>query len=501
MKRWDVPVLAVAVAAVVFVLLYTNTWAPYHLDSAGYIMRAVEFWEGNLEPSWRTGFALILAPFVPLYFLTGSYDVLHAVFVLLTFAGLFVIYNYLRSVSVPGALFALLLFISTPAAIYTINIGKDDVLLVGLAFLSLFLYRKFPLLSGIAAALCFTAKEPSVFLLAPLLLQIFPDLFSRERNYRRVFHFFLGVLILFPYVINQALWILTPQSPTIGKLDPSYLAYVLPHLLSGFGLAGATLFVFSLISLRSKESRRDVIPYLLLFLVSVAVLGSNSTTTYRTAIVPLSLLLFPAVVAFRSLQRYSLPLAALAVLIALASFSDAFPTIYFRGATNLPAHFSRSLSEYNAGYVLTMDFCGLYRYYADLNCITHPVYPEPSDYNAVLSEVSRHIPDGVLLSPDFFAYADDSFARWFLSAVELQPLGSEWFEDYHAVRPYPRLEDTGCTFRRTGSLKILSVTVDRGDLLCFSNGYPFVERALVFHDRLLYGVRNVPVYRVVRVVK
>ncbi|HID08963.1 TPA: DUF2029 domain-containing protein, partial [Candidatus Micrarchaeota archaeon] len=192
MERWEVFVLAAALGAAVLLLLYTNTWAPYHLDSAGYVMRAVEFWRGNFEPSWRVGFALVLVPFVPLYFLTGNYDTLHAVFVLLSFAGVFVMYRHLRRVSELGALFALLLFLSSPAVIYTLNIGKDDVLLVSLIFLSVLLYRKIPFLSGLAAALAFTAKEPSIFLLPLLFPLILSDILSRKRNHRRVLLFAAG---------------------------------------------------------------------------------------------------------------------------------------------------------------------------------------------------------------------------------------------------------------------------------------------------------------------
>lgn len=494
-------VLAAALGAAVLLLLYTNTWAPYHLDSAGYVMRAVEFWRGNFEPSWRVGFALVLVPFVPLYFLTGNYDVLHAVFVLLSFAGVFVMYRHLRRVSELGALFALLLFLSSPAVIYTLNIGKDDVLLVSLTFLSVLLYRKIPFLSGLAAALAFTAKEPSVFLLPLLLPLILSDILSRKRDHRRVLLFAAGVVILLPYVLNQLVWIVTPKSSTIGRIEPLYFPFILPVLLYGFGLAGAVLFVFALLSLRSPDSRRETVVYLLLFLASVVILGSNTTTSYRTAVIPLSLLLLPAAVGAHSLRRYSAALVALAVLVAVHSFADALPTIYFRGATNLPAHFSRSLSSYDAEYVLTMDFCGLYRYYAGLNCITHPVFPQPSDYNAVLSEIARHVPDGILLSPDFFAYADNNFRAWFLSSVELEPLGSEWYEDYHAVRPYPRLDDTGCVFRRTGRERIVSVTVDAGELLCLEGGYRVFRDMYVFQGRLLHGVRRVPVYRVAGVVK
>ncbi len=178
--------LLAAICIVLFASLLTNTWAPYHVDSAIYVQRVVD---GRIGPGWRGGMSLIFLPFLPLAWVFNKVA-MHIAFVLLSYVSFLAFYYFFyKQYDRKTALILLLLFASIPATLATLNIGKEELFLANLALLSVLIYQLRPALSGFLFSLTFSAKEVTVFL-APLLLpHIYQDF--KARQFRRIAEFVL----------------------------------------------------------------------------------------------------------------------------------------------------------------------------------------------------------------------------------------------------------------------------------------------------------------------
>ncbi len=274
----------------------------------------------------------------------------------------------------------------------------------------------------------------------------------------------------------------------MGSFVPfKYFSVLLPAILSGFN----PLVLLLLLGLGLLSKERRWLPYALLVLFY---LSNVTTATYRNAVTLFPLFALPAAGGiFHFDEKKKWLLALFVVGLSLWNLWTLFPTLYFRGQTNLPGYFATAYGGYNANYVLTMDFCGLFQFYSNLKCITHPPNPSPEDLNKLFGEIRGKIWEGILVSPDFFAYADRSLYERFSSEFNLIAVGDTWFEDYHAVRIYPTPSELGCSFVSVGKETILGVEVQRGTLFCGRKKFT----AYSFMGRILVGVRRVPVLRVI----
>lgn len=485
-----------------------NTWAPYHTDSAGIALRAEEILHGKIQPGWRWGTAVVEAVLGALpYFITRDRVWLHmagaAAGIIAFLVGLYLLLVRESKDRTFAAMLTLIGALS-PAVLITGTIGKEDLLAIGEILLGAAMAPAGmapAVVAGVLFGLALASKEMSFALVYLAIVYIF------TKNRKAAAVAAGTTIITLPLWLPMLEFVLSSRSVGMGKFMGFWSGYpfVLSELIKGTGAAAILVGIVALVlAIRSK--RWDNTVPLLLAVLLILYLAGVSVTRYRSAAWVVPLLLLPAARQGERWMRYGIYVS---LLVAFIAMFDIMPTLEFRAATNLPGSYpsgARGILERN-GLILAMDSSALVRFYTDLNVKTHKPYPteeEAAQIRKEVEELAGKMP--VYIYPDYLAYDNGTLARA-LSDLNVTPVYTAWYRDYHAVPIYPKKEEwlnkireAGYVYyflsKRADSINGVSVTVETYRIITPDGRMGDVDVA-VYRGVVLEGVAKVPIYMVI----